>query len=99
MAANMWQNSLKNVESDNNKILYEKLLDFFFQRNGTNFLNKPCICNKSILSGIFPDCMKFLVIKPTYKKGGKKKWIQQTIALYHYWLLSRRCLKKPYVLD
>ena len=30
MAANMWENSLKNVESDNNKILYETLLDFFF---------------------------------------------------------------------
>jgi len=29
MAANMWKNSAKNVESDNNKILYETLLDFF----------------------------------------------------------------------
>jgi len=41
MVANMWKNSLKNVESDNNKILYETLLDFFLQRNGTYFLNKP----------------------------------------------------------
>jgi len=30
IAANMWKNSLKNVESDNNKILYETLLDFFY---------------------------------------------------------------------
>ena len=30
MAANMWTNSLKNVESDNNKILYETSLDFFY---------------------------------------------------------------------
>jgi len=30
MAANMWKNSLKNVESDNNKILYETLLGIFF---------------------------------------------------------------------
>ena len=30
MAANMWKNSLKNVESDNNEILYETLLDFFY---------------------------------------------------------------------
>ena len=29
MAANMWKNSLKNAESDNNKILYETLLEFF----------------------------------------------------------------------
>ena len=43
MAANMWKNSIKNVESDNNKILYETLLDFFLQRNGTYFLNKPRI--------------------------------------------------------
>jgi len=29
MAANMWKNSLKNVESNNNKILYGILIDFF----------------------------------------------------------------------
>jgi len=43
MAANMWKNSINNIESDNNKILYETLLDFFLQRNGTYFLNKPRI--------------------------------------------------------
>jgi len=42
MAGNMWRNSLKNVESVNNKILYETLL-VFLQRNGTYCLNKPCI--------------------------------------------------------
>jgi hypothetical protein len=36
----MWKNSLKNVESDNNKIVYETLLDFL-QQNGTYFLNIP----------------------------------------------------------
>ena len=41
MAANMWKNSLKNVESVNNKILYETLIDCFLQRNSTYFLNKP----------------------------------------------------------
>ena len=41
MATNMWKNSLKNVEPDNNKILYETLHEFFLQRNGTYFLNKP----------------------------------------------------------
>jgi len=30
MAANMWKNSLKNVESDNNKIFYGTLLDSIF---------------------------------------------------------------------
>jgi hypothetical protein len=29
------------------------------------------ICNKSILSGTFPDCMKFSSIKPMFKKGNK----------------------------
>jgi len=29
IAANMWKNSLKNVESDNNNFFYETLLDFF----------------------------------------------------------------------
>ena len=41
MAENVWENSLKNVESDNNKILYENLHYFFLQRNDTFFLNKP----------------------------------------------------------
>ena len=41
MVANMWKNSLKNVECDNNEILYETLLDVFLQRNDTYFLNKP----------------------------------------------------------
>ena len=31
IAANMWKNSLKNVESDNNKILYETLLIVFYR--------------------------------------------------------------------
>jgi len=43
MAENMWKNSLKNVESDNNKILYEPY-SIFLQRNGTYFLNKPRMC-------------------------------------------------------
>ena len=30
MAANMWKNSLKNIESDNSTILYETLLTFFY---------------------------------------------------------------------
>ena len=29
MAANMWKNSLKSVETNNTKILYETILDFF----------------------------------------------------------------------
>ena len=30
MVANLWKNSLKNVDSDNDKILYETILDLFF---------------------------------------------------------------------
>ena len=30
MMANMWKNSSKKVESDNNKILYETLLNIFY---------------------------------------------------------------------
>ena len=33
MAANMWKNSLKNVESDNNKILNETLINFFYSES------------------------------------------------------------------
>ena len=54
MAANMLKNSLKKVESDNNKILYETLLDFFLQRNGTYCLNEHRIwCTESVHGNFF----------------------------------------------
>jgi len=37
MVANMWKNSLKNVESDNNKMLYETLLDFLYSETVLTF--------------------------------------------------------------
>jgi len=37
MAANMWKNSLKNVESDNNKVLYEILVNFFYSETVLSF--------------------------------------------------------------
>ena len=37
MVANMWKNSLKHVESDDNKILYETLLDFFYNKTVLTF--------------------------------------------------------------
>ena len=51
MAANMWKNSLKNVESSKNKILYETLLDFFCSETVLTFcisliINWPFTCDK-----------------------------------------------------
>ena len=37
IAANMWKNSLKKVESDDNKILYETILDFFYSETVLTF--------------------------------------------------------------
>ena len=37
MAASMWKNILKNVEFDNNKILYETLLDLFYSETVFTF--------------------------------------------------------------
>jgi len=37
MVVNVWKNSLKNVESDNNKILYKTLLDFFYSETVLTF--------------------------------------------------------------
>jgi len=52
MAANMWKSSLKNVESDNNKILYETLLKFFYSETVLTFrisLVRPwCYVTKTI---------------------------------------------------
>ena len=37
MVANMWKNSLKNIESDNNKILCETLFNFFYSETVLTF--------------------------------------------------------------
>jgi len=37
MAANMWKNSLKNVESDNSNILYENLIYLFYSKTVLTF--------------------------------------------------------------
>jgi len=37
MVENIWKNSLKNAESDNNKILYENLLDFLYSETVLTF--------------------------------------------------------------
>jgi len=56
MAAHMWKNNLKNVEYDNNKILYKNLHDFFLQWNGAYFLNKPRIFSQKTKD---PVCNSF----------------------------------------
>jgi len=39
------------------------------------FVSAPLahICNKSLSSGIFPDCLKYAIVKPLFKKGYKSK--------------------------
>ena len=39
----------------------------------TSFISSPLtyICNKSLSSGIFPDRMKYAVVKPLFKNGEK----------------------------
>ena len=44
MSANMWENSLKNVESDKNKILHENLLDFFYSETVLTFWMNLVTC-------------------------------------------------------
>jgi hypothetical protein len=41
----------------------------------SSFISSPLthICNKSLSSGIFPDRMKYAVVKPLFKKGDKSK--------------------------
>ena len=64
MVANMWKDSLKNVESDNNKILYEILLDFL-HRKGTYLLNKQLGRQVSYRLSLFyaERTTKFIVIR------------------------------------
>jgi hypothetical protein len=40
------------------------------------------MCNKSISSGIFPDHLKYAVVKPLFKKGDKSKiFIYRSISI------------------
>jgi len=52
MAANMWKNSLKNVESDNNKILYENLVDIFYSETVLTFWKSLVISLNMILKNM-----------------------------------------------
>jgi len=57
MVANMRKNSLKNAESDKNKVLFETLIDFL-QRNGTCFLNNPRI---NVLTKLINHVFSFIL--------------------------------------
>jgi len=59
----MWKTSWKNTESDNNKILYETSIDFFLQRNGTYFLNKP---RNSVHEGMLWAVRRFNLVPKLY---------------------------------
>jgi len=61
------KNSLKNVESDNNKMLYEALLDFVLQRNGSYFLNKPRTADNIVhISASFFNVVLPAIIPPHF---------------------------------
>ena len=51
----MWKNRSKNVESGDDKILYETLIDFFYSETVLNFSNKPriCFCDSALLSQFY----------------------------------------------
>jgi Notch-like protein len=38
------------------------------------FIGSPLnyICNKCIIFGTFPTCLKYSIVKPLFKKGGKE---------------------------
>ena len=75
MAANMWKSSLKNVESDDDKILYETLLDFVLQRN---FVNKP-----RILRG---DALFSAVVRDTFLLSTNEpiKYVRLKMSRTHF---------------
>ena len=60
--------SIKTKNTHGNDGISTKIL-----KVSSNYRTSPLtyICNKVILSGIFPDQLKFSVVKPIYKKGDR----------------------------
>jgi len=80
----MWKNSSKNVESDNTKILYETLLDFF-QRNGTYCLNKPrnIIIINTLIDKIIDTILHYGVWRRVVCETGPKSCAKY--RCFHFW--------------
>jgi len=62
MAANMWKNSLKNVESDNNKILYETLINFFYSETVLTFWISLVFCSSFSSKLIMSNFSSLLIV-------------------------------------
>ena len=62
--------SLKPKNSSGYDGISTKLIKVF-----SPFISSPLahICNKSLSSGIFPDRLKYAIVKPLFKKGDKSK--------------------------
>jgi len=63
---------IKSIKSKNSRG-YEEIATKILKIS-SNYIVSPVtyICNKIILSGIFPDRLKFSIVKPVYKKGDKR---------------------------
>ena len=66
MVVNMWKNSLKNVESDNNKILYETLLNFFYSEMVLSFWISLVIRNGEEGIKIFYSWVDWYMLRPDW---------------------------------
>ena len=64
------------ISSLKNKTLcgYDGLSNKLLKLHG-NQISKPitCIYNKSLTCGIYPDCLKYAIIKPCFKKDDKSQ--------------------------
>jgi hypothetical protein len=65
------ENIIKSLKSKNS-CGYDKISVKILKVNSP-FITAPLnyICNRSILSGSFPTCLKYSVVKPLFKKGDK----------------------------
>jgi hypothetical protein len=67
MAANMWKSSLKNVKSENNKILYETLLDIFHSKTVLTFWMSLVLENTEVPPVSVTSCCDILTMEMKYK--------------------------------
>ena len=93
MAANMLKNSSKNVESDNNNILYETLFNFFYSETVLTFWTSLVdLENGGKRARMISSCIRQRLGAGSYEHGNKSSGFIKCEKFFDHLSFSRRNL-------